>query len=351
MGALATRGHMVAGRSCYLCAYRPPSASEELATWREQALARSVTWQCLEKVAPKTGEVLSEVMIDEWEREQSWTPPVTQRRHTWTERVLVVRSSAYQAGLRRRRERALARLSDDLVTLWHPAGRGRKRYRSREALERTVAERVARAGLTGVVQTAVTEETLPDGTTRWIVAAVWVQLAAWQALVERLGWQVYVTNTTTAHYSAPVLVAAYHQQVLQERGFSRLKTRNLCIRPVYLRDETRMAGLLWLLCLALRVLTLTEHRLRTALAERGEALAGLNPASRMQSTSRPTTEQVLAAFANITLTTIKAEGGCYQHITPLNATQCHILALLELPDDLYERLASSSANLVLHLRE
>ena len=167
MGALATRGHMGAGRSCSLCAYRPPAAREELATGREQALARAAPWQCLEKVAPKTGAVLSEVMLDEWEREQSWTHPVTHRRPTWIERVLVVRSSAYQAGLRRRRARALARLSDDLGTLWHPAGRGRKRSRSREALERTVAERGARAGVTGVVQTAVAEATLPDGTTRW----------------------------------------------------------------------------------------------------------------------------------------------------------------------------------------
>ena len=134
MGALATRGHMVAGRSAYLCAYRPPSATEELAVWREQALARAATWQCLETVDPKTGEVRQEVIIDEWEREQSWTHPVTQLRHTWTERVLVVRSSAYQAGLRRRRERALARLTEDLVKLWQPPGRGRKRYRSREAL-------------------------------------------------------------------------------------------------------------------------------------------------------------------------------------------------------------------------
>jgi hypothetical protein len=71
----------------------------------------------------------------------------------------------------------------------------------------------------------------------------------------------------------------------------------------------------------------------------------------MQSTSRPTTEQVLAAFANLTLPTIRAEGGWYPHVTPLNATQRHILALLALPDGLDERLASSSANLVLHLRE
>ena len=159
------------------------------------------------------------------------------------------------------------------------------------------------------------------------------------------------TSTTKTQYTAPTLVASYHQQVIEERGFSRLKTRNLHIRPVYLRDETRIAGLLWLLCLALRVLTLTEYRLRLALADRGEKLAGLNPASRTQNTAQPTTERVLAAFANITLTTIGAEEGSYHYVTSLDATQRHILALLELPDDLYERLASPSTNFVLHLRE
>ena len=151
----------------------------------------------------------------------------------------------------------------------------------------------------------------------------------------------------------PALVAAYHQQVVQERGFSRLKTRHLHIRPVYLRDEDRIAGLLWLLCLALRVLTLTEYRLRTALAERGEELMGLNPASRTQSTAQPTTERVLDAFSSITLTSIEVEGGSYHHVTPLNATQRHVLELLKLPDDFYERLASppTNANFVLPLRE
>jgi len=351
MGALGTRGHMVAGGSCSLCAYRPPSATEELAAWREQALRRAATWQGLEHVTPKTGAVLSEVMMDEWEREHSWTHPVTQQRHTWSERVLVVRSSAYQAGRRRRRARALTRLTDDWVMLWQAPRRGRKRYRSRQELERTVAERIARAGLTGVVQTAVAQEMLPDGTTRWVVSAVWGHLAAWQALGDRLGWQVYVTTTTKTHYRAPALVMSYHQHALEERGCSRLKPRNLRIRPVSLRDETRLVGLLWLLCLALRVLTLTEYRWRTALAERGATLAGLNPASRAQSTSRPTTERVLAVFTSIPLTTIGTEGGSSHHVTPLNATQRHILALLELPDTLYERLARPSTNFVPHLRE
>lgn len=351
MGALATRGHLVAGQSCYLCAYRPPSATDEIAGWITTALARAAHWQCLETVEPTTGEITTEAVIDEWDRAQTWTDPVTQTGHTWTERVLVMRSGVYQAGLRRRRERALTRVTDDLAALWQPAGRGRKRYRSRATLERTVAERVAGAGLTGVVHAAVTEETLPDGTTRWIVAAIWVDLAAWYALVERLGWQVYVTNTTAAQYTAPALVGAYHHQVILERGFSRLKTRNLQIRPVFLRDELRIAGLLWLLCLALRVLTLTEHRLRMALADRHEALGGLNPASRTETTSLPTTERVIAAFSSITLTMIQTGGECYHHVTPLNTTQYHILALLQLPADLYERLAQRSSNLVLHLRE
>jgi hypothetical protein len=212
MGALGTRGHIAAGGSCSLGAYRPPAAPADLATWGEQALARAATWQGRETVDPKTGEVRAEVMLDAWEREQRWPHPVTQQTHTWSERVLVVRSSAYQAGLPRRRVQTLARLSDDLVKLWHPPGRGRKRYHRRETRERTVAERVAQAGLTGVVQTVVAQETLPDGTTRWIVAAVWVHLAAWHALLDRLGWQVYVTNTTRTHYSAPALVGAYHQQ-------------------------------------------------------------------------------------------------------------------------------------------
>ena len=175
--------------------------------------------------------------------------------------------------------------------------------------------------------------------------------AAWQRMVDRLGWHVYVTNTTADQYAAPALVDAYRHQVIQERGFARLKTRNLRIRPVYLADERRIAGLTWLLCLALRVLTLTEYRLRTALQRRGEALAGLNPASRAQTTSRPTTERVVAAFQNITRTAIALPGTTLTHVTPLTPVQAHILALLDLPADLYDRLAAPAPQPLAHLRE
>jgi hypothetical protein len=114
------------------------------------------------------------------ESDQPWTHPETKTPPTWRERVLVARSSAYQAGLRRRRARTLARLTDDLTKLWQPPARGRKRYHSRPELERTIAERIATSGVSGVVQAGVCAETLPDGSTRWSVAAVGVNLAAWQ---------------------------------------------------------------------------------------------------------------------------------------------------------------------------
>jgi hypothetical protein len=331
--------------------YRPPSATDEIAGWIDAALERAEHWQVLETIDPTSGEIVRDAEIDVWERRQTGSDSALPEALEWTERVLLVRSAAYQAASRRRREVALARLTDDLTTLWLPPTRGRKCYRQREELEQVVAARIAKAGLSGLVHAPVREEPRSDGTSRWTVAQIWVDTTAWQAMIERLGWQVYVTNTTAAQYPLAAVVQAYRQQPIEERSFSRLKRRNLHIRPVYLRDEQRIAGLLWLLCLALRVLTLTEYRVRTALLERQETLVGLNPASRRQATLRPTTERVIAAFANITRTTITLPEGCHAHVTRLNTTQRHILILLKLPADLYERLVAPLPNLEYHLRE
>ncbi len=107
----------------------------------------------------------------------------------------------------------------------------------------------------------------------------------------------------------------------------------------------------WLLCLALRVLTLTEYRLRTALQQHDEALAGLNPASRNQTTRCPTTERVIAAFQHLTRTVVVLPDVVHHHVTPLTPTQEHILALLQLPADLYARLAAPVPKPLTHLRE
>jgi transposase len=351
MGALGTRGHLVAHGSAYLCTYRPPVATREIAGWITTALQRRDQWHRLETLDAATGELVHTNDVDQAERTQQWCNPATQQVHTWTERVLLVRSLAYAAGLRRIRERQLARLTEELLRWCTPPTRGRKKYHNRAELEVLLTERIARAGLTGVVQTALTEERLPNGTTRWVVERFWVERTAWQDLVDRLGWQVYVTNTAADAYDVPTIVAVYHGQALHERGFSRLKTRNLQIRPVYLRNERRIAGLGWLLTLALRVLTLVEYRARVALAAQQEEVAGLNPASRKETTARPTTERMIAAFDNLTLTTVASGNDQQRHVTPLNRTQQQLLRILALPLDLYNRLTAPLPNSHYHLRE
>ena len=351
MSDLPTRGHIVAGGSRYLGAYRPIHATTEIAAWVDTALAQADSWVRLETVDQRTGEVQLATVIHPFERTQTWVDPAQGQVHTWSERVLVVRATAYQAGMRRVREQALDRLTTDLLKLAQAPRQGRKRYAQDGDLAQVVATRIAAAKLDGVVQTALEPISLRDGTTAWVVAAIWIDLAAWQAMVERLGWQVYVTNTTVAQYDVPALVAAYHQQPVHERTFSRLKTRNLKVRPVFLRDETRIAGLVWLLCLAVRVLVLTEQRLRTAVQEQEAALVGLNPASRTQATTQPTTERVIRAFRNLTVTVVTGDGWEQRHISSLNQTQQQILALLGLPSDLYTRLGLPPGNLALQMRE
>lgn len=345
MGARATRAHIAAGGSAYLCAYRPPKATAELAGWIDDALIHPARWQALHAVDEATGEVTTLAVIDAWTREQQ------EGETAWIERVLVVRSAQMQAGLRRTREAALTRLTDQLEALRRPPARGRTVYRTEGDLRQVVDALLATAHLQGIVAVTLQVTPRPDGTARWIVGTYALDLAAWQAMVDRLGWHVYLSNTTPAQYTAPVLVDAYRHQVIQERGFARLKTRNLHIRPVYLSDEGRITALTWLLCLALRVLTLTEHRLRTALRERGEHLVGLNPAAPTQPTQRPTTERVIQAFQHITRTRIATADQVLHHVTPLTPTQLQILALLHLPADLYARLAAPSPQPFTHLRE
>jgi len=349
MAARATRAHSAAGESAYLCAYRPAGATDEIAEWIEAARTHPERWQDLRTVDERTGEITPLALIDEWTRAQE------DGDTTWTERVLVVRSVQMQAGLRRKKEEALARLTERLEDLRRPPARGRSVYRTRAALAVIVDGLRAAAHLEGVVDVPLVEERRPDGSARWTVGPYAVDRVAWRALVDRLGWHVYVTNATATQYAAPALVDAYRHQVIQERGFARLKTRNLRIRPLYLSDylsdERRIAGLTWLLCLALRVLTLTEYRLRTVLRQQGETLTGLNPASRTQTTARPTTERVIAAFQNITRTTITLPGTVLSHVTPLTPLQERIIALLDLPADLYARLAAPLPQPLAHLRE
>jgi transposase len=325
--------------------------STELTDWIEQALAHPTDWHTVTETDPKTGEIQTVAIIHEWSRPQTWLSEAPQILHSWTERVLVVRSEQMRQGRIRKSQERFTRLSKTLDALAQPAGRGRRSYCTRAALRAHIDHLLDVAHLTGLVDVHLTQDPAPDGSPRWRVASFALNPDAWAAQVQRLGWPIYLTNTTVTQYPAPAILGCYRHQVLHERTFSRFKTRDRHIRPVFLRDEQRLVGLTWLLCLALRVLTLTEFRLRTALQARHETLVGLNPAVRSQATIHPTTERVLQVFNTLTLTLVKLEATLIRHVTELSDTQRHVLALLNLPSDLYSRLADNWCKPLLCLRE
>jgi transposase len=80
--------------------------------------------------------------------------------------------------------------------------------------------------------------------------------------IKLLGWRVYVTNQTKSLLSLKQAVRAYRDEYLTERGFARLKGFPLSLTPIYLQREDHITGLIRLLSIGLRVLTLLEFQVR-----------------------------------------------------------------------------------------
>ena len=124
------------------------------------------------------------------------------------------------------------------------------------------------------------------------------------AAVRRLGWRVYVTNHPTDGLSLSQAVLAYREEYLVEHGFGRLKGKPLSLSPMYVQSDQRATGLVRLLSIGLRVLTLLEFRVRQRLADTQERLAGLYAGNPKRTTQRPTAEALLGAFQGIHLSLV-----------------------------------------------
>ncbi len=126
------------------------------------------------------------------------------------------------------------------------------------------------------------------------------------AAKQRMGWRVYGTNHPTLRLQEVVL--AYRGQYIIERGFGRLKGRALSLVPLFLHRGERVVGLICLLSLALRVLTLVEFVVRRQLVKEGAAIAGLYAGNKKRETAQPTAGRLLWAFEGISLVVVRRRG-------------------------------------------
>jgi transposase len=177
----------------------------------------------------------------------------------------------------------------------------------------------------------------PNRTTRIIEhkelgLSVQRQIQAIQEAETLAGWRLYVTNAPAERLSLAQAVHYYREEWQPERGFHRFKRGALPALPIYLQDEERTSGLMFLLTIALRVFTLMEFVVRRQLAEEGESLTGLYDGNPQRKTNRPTAERLLVAFRNITL--YCHPDGTYE-MSPLSPLQRQILILMGIPESIY----------------
>ena len=117
-----------------------------------------------------------------------------------------------------------------------------------------------------------------------------------------------------------------------------MKGRSLGLTPVYLQDEGRIQGLVFLLSLALRVLTLVEWLARERLRQEGAKLRGVYAGQPGRQTDRPSAELLLGVLKTISISVVEVKGRIHALLSPLTEVQQRLLELWELPPDLYENV-------------
>jgi transposase len=169
-----------------------------------------------------------------------------------------------------------------------------------------------------------------------------LDIAAVEQHRQLLGWRVYATNHPQPELSLAQAVIVYRQEYLIEQGFGRLKGHPLSLRPMFLQREDHIKGLIRLLTIGLRLLTLVEFQVQRALALEKIEMAGLYAGNPKRSTAQPTAERLLASFKEITLVFIQVSGETYPDLTVLNPLQLRILKLMNFPIEIYTRLGPQS---------
>lgn len=277
--------------------------------------------------------------------------------HQWSERLLLIHSPSLAASSIRGLQQRLQEAEMQLAALTPTPGRGKRQATDLPTLEKDVMQILHRYDVADYLQVHYQCHTVErqiraykerpartERTIRYELSRTRDQDAIIQA-ERQMGWRLYVTNAPQQRLSLPEALRTYRGGVATiEHDFSRYKGRPLGLRPLFVQRDDHLTGLVRLLSLGLRVLTLTEYLVRRSLLEAQESLAGLYPGNPKQTTQRPTGERIFRAFRGVTLSCISLPGQQIRHMTPLSPLQSRILQLLKLSDSLYTSLALVEPN-------
>jgi transposase len=348
MAALATRAFVAATGDFYLC----PLSENQLSRAERRALLQPVFdgTQPLQQVRrPGAAGEAEELVAEGFCVEVELTAVVDGKETRWTERRWLVRSQAYAQAQQTALERRL-RNAEEAIRELVVRKQGKKQLYHAELMQAAAAI-VAREGVEGLLSYTATALMR-----KWQVRAYRdrparqetdiffeMEVKRNEVLIEEkkraMGWQVYATNAVLLVLAQ--VVWAYRGQYRIEDDWSRLKGRPLGLTPMYLQDEGRIQGLVHLLSLALRLLTLLEWVVRERLHQEGAKLQGIYPGQPGRKTARPSAELLLRTMKTISVSVVELNGQIHALLSPLTEVQKRLLDLWGLPPDLYDKLTSA----------
>jgi transposase len=279
----------------------------------------------------------------------------------WQERVLIIHSPTVAKQQLQGLETRLHHAQQKLMALTPQKGRGKRQINDLQVLLQKATEILRLHRVEGLLsfnyecQETVAEiyigrgrpTSRPKRITRKIryqIQSVIRNETAISQAQKTFGWRAFVSNAPKSHLSLEQAVLTYRDEWIAERGFHRLKGASLSIAPMFVQRDDQIIGLINLLSLALRLLTIIEFVVRRQLiTQEVNSLAGLYPEHPKKLTAQPTAERLLRAFSNITLTIIEVRSQRFGYVPPLNPLQQEIISLLGLSPDIYSNLVDNSS--------
>jgi len=348
MAALGTRAFIQNNQDYYLC----PLSEVQLPSETLETYLRPV-WsgkQTLIPIERENAQGQLEKIAEGYEQNVSLSAEMDGQTITWAERGLIVRSFQYMRASREGLHNRLAKAQAELLEL-NEHKQGKRQIEDRASMQ-TAAERILKhyrvVGLLklNIVELQSTERHIraygdrPARTEieRTLTLLTELDDQAVQEAERWLGWRVYATNQPQDSLPLEKAILAYREEYLVERSFGRLKGKPLSLSPMYLQSDERATGLIHLLSIGLRILTLIEHQARQRLADLNEKLSGLYAGNPKRATDHPTAEAMLQAFKGIYLSVVILDDQVLYHVTPFSEVQGKILSLLDFSINIYSQL-------------
>lgn len=351
MGSHNTRAFVAAGSDFYLCPLSEIQLpKEQMARYLTQFFASGEQLQQVYRNNPNEEQ---ELIAEGFEVEQEMSFNLDGRECKWTERRLIVRSLNLAESAKKSLQTQINKAQVALIAL-NARGRGKKRCTSIEEMREKAKSILQRYHVETLFSLSFSEtieqKTLrryrhrPATISEQRICKISFQLntPAVLSAQDQAGWRVYATNHSKDCLSLQKAVLAYRNEYIIERGFGRLKGSQLSLSPMYLERDDHATGLIRLLFIALSVLSLLEFVARKRLYQARSELAGIYVGNPKRSTSKPTSERMLKAFQNITLSIVHLAGQVLYHLTPLSKLQQRILTLFDFSHSIYDNLAPNS---------